>query len=142
MNRKIEEYMYNNDQYTRMYIDAHLCKPECGDLGTVSNISGKGIVYLAMFKGPWIVAIFLQSKGYNIITNETCNQCHERVELVRVLSEFSKRKCRDCNDYFTIETVNWSTHSFTVIDGELARDRYNNQCPFHYGPQDKEMIFV
>jgi hypothetical protein len=141
MSRESDEFVHD-DQYTRMYIDAHLCRPECGDLGTVSSEYKKGIVYLAMFKGPWIVAIFFQSKGYDIITDETCNQCGDQVEIVRVLSEFSKRKCRDCNDYFYIESVSWSTHSFTVVDGELARDRYYYQCPIHYGPQDKGMIFV
>ena len=24
-----------NDLYSRLYIDAHLCRPECGDLGEI-----------------------------------------------------------------------------------------------------------
>ena len=131
-----------NDLFTRLYIDAHLCKPECGDLGQINSKNGKGIVYLAAFRGPWIAAILLQSKGYEIITDETCNQCGDKVQIIRNLSEFELRRCRDCNDYFHIETVNWSTHSFTIVDGELVRDRYYYQCPTHYGPQDKSMMFV
>ena len=131
-----------NDLFTRLYIDAHLCKPECGDLGEINFETGKGIVYLAAFRGPWIAAIFLQSKGYEIITDETCNQCGDKVQIIRNLSEFERRKCRDCKDYFNIETVDWSTYSFTIVDNELVRDRYYYQCPTHYGPQDKSMMFV
>ena len=131
-----------NDLFTRLYIDAHLCKPECGDLGEINFETGKGIVYLAAFRGPWIAAIFLQSKGYEIITDETCNQCRDKVQIIRNLFEFERRKCRDCKDYFHIETVDWSTYSFTIVDNELVRDRYYYQCPTHYGPQDKGMMFV
>ena len=131
-----------NDLYSRLYIDAHLCRPECGDLGEINFETGKGIVYLAAFRGPWIAAIFLQSKGYEIITDETCNQCGDKVQIIRNLSEFERRKCRDCKHYFHIETVDWSTHSFTIVDNELVRDRYYYQCPTHYGPQDKSMMFV
>ena len=131
-----------NDLYSRLYIDAHLCRPDCGDLGQINFETGKGIVYLAAFRGPWIAAIFLQSKGYEIITDETCNQCGDKVQIIRNLSELDRRKCKDCNDYFYIETVDWSTHSFTIVDGELVRDRYYYQCPKHYGPQDKGMMFV
>ena len=131
-----------NDLYSRLYIDAHLCRPECGDLGEINFETGKGIVYLAAFRGPWIAAIFLQSKGYEIITDETCNQCGDKVQIMRNLSEFERRKCRDCKHYFHIETVDWSTHSFTIVDNELVRDRYFYQCPTHYGPQDKGMMFV
>ena len=131
-----------NDLYSRLYIDAHLCKPKCGDLGEINFETGKGIVYLAAFSGPWIAAIFLQSKGYEIITDETCNQCGDKVQIMRNLTEFELRRCRDCNDYFHIETVNWSTHSFTIVDDELVRDRYYYKCPTHYGPQDPSMIFV
>ena len=131
-----------NDLYSRLYIDAHLCKPECGDLGQINPETGKGIVYLAAFRGPWIAAIFLQSKGYEIITDDTCNQCGDKVQIIRNLSEFERRKCRDCKDYFHIETVDWSTYSFTIVDNELVRDRYYYQCPTHYGPQDKSMMFV
>ena len=85
-----------NDLYSRLYIDAHLCRPECGD----------------------------------------------KVQIMRNLSEFELRRCRDCNDYFHIETVNWSTHSFTIVDNELVRDRYFYQCPSHYGKQDRDMMFL
>ena len=131
-----------NDLYSRLYIDAHLCRPECGDLGEINFETGKGIVYLAAFRGPWIAAIFLQSKGYEIITDETCNQCGDKVQIIRNLSEFERRKCRDCKHYFHIETVDWSTHSFTIVDNELVRDRYYYQCPTHYGPQYKCMMFI
>ena len=131
-----------NDLYSRLYIDAHLCRPECGDLGEINFETGKGIVYLAAFRGPWIAAIFLQSKGYEIITDETCNQCGDKVQIFRNLSEIERRKRRDCKDYFHIETVDWSTYSFTIVDNELVRDRYYYQCPTHYGPQDKGMMFV
>ena len=131
-----------NDLYSRLYIDAHLCRPECGDLGQINSQTGKGIVYLAAFRGPWIAAIFLQSKGYEIITDETCNQCGDKVQIIRNLSEFEQRNCRDCKDYFHIETVDWSTYSFTIVDNELVKDRYYYQCPTHYGPQDKGMMFV
>ena len=131
-----------NDLYSRLYIDAHLCRPDCGDLGQINFETGKGIVYLAAFRGPWIAAIFLQSKGYEIITDETCNQCGDKVQIIRNLSELDRRKCKDCNDYFYIETVDWSTHSFTIVDDVLVRDRYYYQCPTHYGPQDKGMMFV
>ena len=60
-----------NDLYSRLYIDAHLCRPKCGDLGEINFETGKGIVYLAAFSGPWIAAIFLQSKGYEIISHPT-----------------------------------------------------------------------
>ena len=131
-----------NDLFSRLYIDAHLCRPECGDLGEINFETGKGIVYLAAFRGPWIAAIFLQSKGYEIITDETCNQCGDKVQIIRNLSEFERRRVRDCKDYFHIETVDWSTHSFTIVDNELVRDRYYYQCPTHYGYQDKGMMFV
>ena len=48
----------------------------------------------------------------------------------------------DCKDYFHIETVDWSTHSFTIVDNELVRDRYYYQCPSHYGKQDRDMMFL
>ena len=131
-----------NDLYSRLYIDAHLCRPDCGDLGQINFETGKGIVYLAAFRGPWIAAIFLQSKGYEIITDETCNHCGDRVQIIRNLSELDRRKCKDCNDYFYIETVDWSTHSFTIVDNELVRDRYYYKCPTHYGPQDRDMMFL
>ena len=131
-----------NDLFSRLYIDAHLCRPKCGDLEQINPETGKGIVYLAAFRGPWIAAIFLQSEGYEIITDETCNQCGEKVQIIRNLSEIERRKCRDCKDYFYIETVDWYTYSFTIVDNELVRDRYYYQCPTHYGPQDKSMMFV
>ena len=131
-----------NDLYSRLYIDAHLCRPDCGDLGQINFETGKGIFYLGAFRGPWIAAIFLQSKGYEIITDETCNQCGDRVQIIRNLSELDRRKCKDCNDYFYIETVDWSTHSFTIVDNELVRDRYYYKCPTHNGPQDRDMIFL
>ena len=142
MSRESDEYNYNSDLYSRLYIDAHLCRPECGDLGQINSETGKGIVYLAAFRGPWIAAIFFQSKGYEIITDETCNQCRDKVQIIRNLSELERRKCKDCKDYFYIETVNWSTHSFTIVDNELVRDRYYYQCPSHYGKQDRDMMFL
>ena len=142
MSRESDEYNYNSDLYSRLYIDAHLCRPECGALGVIDSETKKGIVYLAAFRGPWIAGVFLQSKGYEIITDETCNQCGDKVQIIRNLSEFERRKCRDCKDYFYIETVDWSTYSFTIVDNELVRDRYYHQCPTHYGPQDKGMMFV
>ena len=142
MRKENDEYYKGTDLFSRLYIDAHLCRPECGDLGEINFETGKGIVYLAAFRGPWIAAIFLQSKGYEIITDETCNQCGDKVQIIRNLSEIERRKCRDCKDYFHIETVDWSTHSFTIVDNELVRDRYYYQCPAHYGPQDKSMMFV
>ena len=131
-----------NDLYSRLYIDAHLCRPECGDLGVIHNKTGKGIIYLTMFRGPWIVAVFIQNEGYEIITDELCNKCGDTIQIVRQLSSVEYRYCKDCNSRFFIETVEWSTHSFTVIDNQLARDRYFNQCPSHYGPQDESMMFV
>ena len=83
-----------------------------------------------------------QSKGFEIITDEICNQCGDRVKIIRNLSKLEKRRCRDCDDYFFIETVSWSTRSFTVIDNELERDRYYYQCPSHYGKQDKNTMFL
>ena len=41
---------HENDLYSRLYIDAHLCRPQCGDLGQVNSETGKGIVYF--FFGP------------------------------------------------------------------------------------------
>ena len=76
------------------------------------------------------------------ITDETCNQCGDRVKIIRNLSKLEKRRCRDCDDYFFIETVSWSTRSFTIIDNELERDRYYYQCPSHYGKQDKTTMFL
>ena len=108
----------------------------------IDSETKKGIVYLAAFRGPWIAGVFLQSKGYEIITDETCNQCGDRVKLVRNLSRLEIRRCKDCDENFNIETVSWSTHSFTVVDNEFVRDRYYYQCPTHYGPQDPSMIFV
>ena len=131
-----------NDLYSRLYIDAHLCRPDCGDLGQINFETGKGIVYLAAFRGPWIAAIFLQSKGYEIITDETCNQCGDKVQIIRNLSKLDRRKCKDSNDYIYIETVDSSTHSFTIVDNELVRDRYYYQCPSHYGKQDRDMMFL
>ena len=119
-----------------------MCRPECGALGVIDSETKKGIVYLAAFRGPWIAGVFLQSKGYEIITDETCNQCGDRVKLVRSLSRLEIRRCNDCNENFNIETVSWSTHSFTVVDNEFVRDRYYYKCPTHYGPQDPSMIFV
>ena len=40
----------SNDLYSRIYIDAHLCKPQCSDLQIINYKSGKGVVYLAMFR--------------------------------------------------------------------------------------------
>ena len=57
-------------------------------------------------------------------------------------SRLEIRRCNDCDENFNIETVSWSTHSFTVVDNEFVRDRYYYQCPTHYGPQDPSMIFV
>tara|TARA_Y100000768_G_scaffold244244_1_gene185126 strand:- start:74 stop:502 length:429 start_codon:yes stop_codon:yes gene_type:complete len=142
MSKQNDQYNYSSDLYSRLYIDAHLCRPECGDLGEINSETGKGIVYLAAFRGPWIAAIFLQSVGYEIITDETCNQCGDKVQIVRNLSEIETRKCKDCDENFNIETVSWSTHSFTVVDNEFVRDRYYYQCPNHYGPQDPSLIFV
>ena len=142
MSKQNDQYNYSSDLYSRLYIDAHLCRPECGDLGEINSETGKGIVYLAAFRGPWIAAIFLQSAGYEIITDETCNQCGDKGQIVRNLSEIETRKCKDCDKNFNIETVSWSTHSFTVVDNEFVRDRYYYQCPAHYGPQDKSMMFV
>ena len=119
-----------------------MCRPECGDLGEIDSETKKGIVYLAAFRGPWIAGVFLQSKGYEIITDETCNQCGDRVKLVRNLSRLEIRRCNDCNENFNIETVSWSTHSFTVVDNEFVRDRYYYKCPTHYGPQDRDMMFL
>ena len=129
-----------NDLYSRIYIDAHLCKPQCSDLQNIDYKSGKGVIYLTMFRGPWIVAIFMQNNGYNIITDEICNHCGERVEILRTLSEKSKRKCTDCNDYFILETVSWSTHSFTIYNNKLVRDKQLSQCEKHYIEQDE--IFI
>ena len=145
MSRESDEYIYGtNILHSRLYIDAHLCKLECGVFGNKHIETNKGIVYLAAISYPKIYP-FLQADGY--ITEDgypanECNQCKGSVELIRQLSVTTKRKCRDCNDYFYIESVSWSTHSFTVVDGELARDRYHYQCPIHYGPQDKGMMFV
>jgi hypothetical protein len=33
---------HENDLYSRLYIDAHLCRPQCGDLGQVNSETGKG----------------------------------------------------------------------------------------------------
>ncbi len=33
-----------NDLYSRLYIDAHLCKPKCRDFGEIDFETGKGIV--------------------------------------------------------------------------------------------------
>jgi|TARA_B100001287_G_scaffold37082_1_gene26510 hypothetical protein len=143
MSRESDEYYeYRDDLYSRLYIDAHLCRPECGDLGVIDSETKKGIIYLAAFRGPWIAGVFLQSKGYEIITDETCNQCGDRVKLVRNLSRLEIRRCNDCNENFNIETVSWSTHSFTVVDNEFVRDRYYYKCPTHYGPQDRDMMFL
>ena len=142
MSRASDEYNYSSDLYSRLYIDAHLCRPECGDLGVIDSKTGKGIVYLAAFRGHWIAAVFLQSKGYEIITDEKCNQCGDKVKLVRNLSRLDIRKCKDCDENFKIESVSWSTHSFTVVNNQFVRDRYYYQCPTHYGPQDTSMIFV
>ena len=37
MSRESDEYYeYRDDLYSRLYIDAHLCRPECGDLGVIA----------------------------------------------------------------------------------------------------------
>ena len=58
----------DKDIYSRIYIDAHLCRKECGSLGIVNQKHQKGIVYLAMFRGPWLAAIFLQNEGLLFIS--------------------------------------------------------------------------
>ena len=104
-----------------------------------ANCSG-----LRHFQADSHLISWLHAKGieYEIITDETCNQCGDRVQIIRNLSELDRRKCKDCNDYFYIETVDWSTHSFTIVDNELVRDRYYYQCPSHYGKQDPDMMFL
>ena len=126
--------------YSRIYIDAHLCRKECGSLGIVNQKYQKGIVYLAMFKGPWLAAIFLQNEGYDNITDEICNLCGDKVQIVRELSTVSKRFCRRCDDYFELETVSWSTHSFTIYGEELVRDVQLEKCEKHYQSQDELFI--
>ena len=129
-----------DDLYSRIYIDAHLCREECGSLGIVNQKHQKGIVYLAMFRGPWLAAIFLQNEGYDNITDEICNLCGDKVQIVRELSTISKRFCRECDDYFELETVSWSTHSFTIYGEELVRDVQLTECEKHYTPQDELLI--
>ena len=101
-----------NDLYSRLYIDAHLCRPECGDLGQINSQTGKGIVYLAAFRGPWIAAIFLQSKGYEIITDETCNQCGDKVQIIRNLSELEEGNVKIVTIIFILKLlIGLLTHS-------------------------------
>mgnify|MGYP001166871738 FL=1 len=126
--------------YSRIYIDAHLCRKECGSLGIVNQKYQKGIVYLAMFKGPWLAAIFLQNEGYDNITDEICNLCGDKVQIVRELSTISKRFCRRCDDYFELETVSWSSFSFTIYGEEIVRDVQLSECKKHYTHQDELFI--
>ena len=145
MSRESDEYIYGtNILHSQLYIDAHLCKIECGVFGNKHLDTNKGIIYLALINYPYTYP-FLQADGYHTEKGypaKKCNQCDGSIELVRQLSIIDKRNCRDCKDIFEIETVSWSTHSFTVIDDELVRDRYFYQCPSHYGPQDQSMMFV
>lgn len=145
MSRDSDEYIYGtNILHSRFYIDAHLCKSECGVFGNKHIETNKGIIYLAAISYPKIYP-FLQADGYiaeDGYPANKCNQCNGSIDLVRQLSVIDKRNCRDCKDIFEIETVSWSTHSFTLVDNEFVRDRYYYKCPTHYGPQDPSMIFV
>ena len=127
----------NNDT---IYIDAHLCKKECSSLGIVNQKYDKGVIYLALYKGPWLVTTFLQNNGYVNTNLLTCNLCNRKVQLVRKTSELQRRFCRICNDFFTLETVSWSTHSFTVYHNQLVRDKQLSECEKHYSHQDE--IFI
>lgn len=145
MSRESDEYIYGtNILHSRLYIDAHLCKLECGVFGNKHLDTGKGIIYLAIINFPEMYSL-LHAEGYIVEDGypaSECNQCKGKIEFVRQLSIKAKRNCQVCENFFEIETVSWSTHSFTVVDNELVRDRYFNQCPTHYGPQDKSMMFV
>ena len=44
MSRESDEYNYNSDLYSRLYIDAHCARPECGALGVIDSETKKGIV--------------------------------------------------------------------------------------------------
>ena len=138
--------MMHTAKYMHQILD--LALPAYDELFQDIDISGlvenKGIIYLALINYPNIYP-FLQADGYHTEKGypaKKCNQCNGSIDLVRQLSVTNKRNCRDCKDIFEIETVSWSTHSFTVIDDELVRDRYFYQCPSHYGPQDQSMMFV
>ena len=146
MSRISDEYIYcTNMLHSRLYIDVHLCRGECGVFENKDLTTGKGIVYLAIFDLPEINYVFLQAEGYQTTRGyvaEKCNQCDGTVELLRIFSKFQDRKCRDCDDTFTIETVSYSTHSFTVVNKKLLRDRFFYQCPKHFGMQDGDMLFI
>ena len=90
-----------NDLYSRLYIDAHLCRPKCGDLGEINFETGKGIVYLATFSGPWIAAIFLQSKGYEIITDEEGENPQLQINSQNCVH------CKTCDIKDTSQNINW-----------------------------------
>ena len=69
-----------------------------------------------------------------------CNLCGDKVQIVRELSTISKWFCRECDDYFELETVSWSTHSFTIYGEELVRDVQLKECEKHYQSQDELFI--
>ena len=96
--------------------------------------------YSPWYQHSWLAAIFLQNEGYDIITDELCNLCGDKVQIVRELSTISKRFCRECDDYFELETVSWSTHSFTIYGEEIVRDVQLTECEKHYQSQDELFI--
>ena len=43
-----------------------------------------------MFRGPWLAAIFLQNEGYDNITDEICNLCGDKVQIVESFQLFQR----------------------------------------------------
>jgi hypothetical protein len=62
LSRASDEYFHDNSLDVRIHIDAHLCKPECGNLGTVNQEYKKGVVYLAIYKGPLLAGVFYKMR--------------------------------------------------------------------------------
>jgi len=137
LSRASDEYFHDNSIDVRIHIDAHLCKPECGNLGTVNQEYNKGVVYLAIYKGPLLAGIFLQNEGYDSKNADICNLCESKIQIVRKIGELNNRYCRLCEDYFYLEIVTWTTHSFTIYGNQIVRDKQLSECEKHYQPQDE-----
>lgn len=142
---------------SRLRIDAHLCRRDCAALNEVHWDTGKGIIFLALYIGEEIFAVFLKRPNYEPIpygiilslhVKQRCNNCGDVVRFVSAYSETGQRFCIYCDDYFTLERVSWGGMSFTVYEVStskgfvktLVRADYLRECSKHFKGQSE--IFI
>ena len=76
-------------------------------------------------------------KDYDSENADICNLCESKVQIVRKIGELNHRYCRLCEDYFYLEIVTWTTHSFTIYGNQIVRDKQLSECEKHYQPQEE-----